>query len=205
MWAEPATRWWCAGRPPSSPTPPRGAAHPGAPDRVGVRGAHRPHPGVLRPGAGKQEQPGHHRGHRGREGERRAYKLGGAGGALTCFVKDGVICYEYTCSSCSGPRSLHQNNARRQTGHREPHDLLRNPAGGTTPSDLGVNGEDFAQGQVPISAPLLFSANECLDIGACLGSPVSMEYYRQAPFPFDGTIERMHVQYLGTDKAASPT
>jgi hypothetical protein len=68
-----------------------------------------------------------------------------------------------------------------------------------------VNGEDLGQGQVPISAPLLFSANNCLDIGTCLGSPVSMDYFHHAPFPFDGTIERVHVQYLDTDKAVSPT
>jgi hypothetical protein len=49
----------------------------------------------------------------------------------------------------------------------------------------------------------LFSANECLDIGTCLGSTVSMDYYHLAPFPFDGTIERTHVQYLATDQVAS--
>ena len=44
--------------------------------------------------------------------------------------------------------------------------------------------------QVPISAPLLFTANDCLDIGTCLGSPVSLDYYDRAPFPFNGTIEK---------------
>jgi hypothetical protein len=75
--------------------------------------------------------------------------------------------------------------------------------GGPLQVTIRVNGEEFAQGQVPVSAPLLFSANECLDIGTCLGSPVSMDYYHLAPFPFDGTIERMHVQYLDTDQVAS--
>jgi hypothetical protein len=64
---------------------------------------------------------------------------------------------------------------------------------------MRVNGEQISHGQVPISAPLLFSANECLDIGTCLGSPVSIDYYRKAPFAFDGTIERMHVEYLATE------
>lgn len=61
---------------------------------------------------------------------------------------------------------------------------------------MRVNGAQVGHGQVPISAPLLFSANECLDIGTCLGSPVSMDYYHKAPFSFDGTIKRMHVAYL---------
>ena len=31
------------------------------------------------------------------------------------------------------------------------------------------------------------------NIGVCLGSPVSMDCYERAPFPFDGTINRIHV------------
>ena len=48
---------------------------------------------------------------------------------------------------------------------------------------------------MPVSAPLLFTANDCLDIGVCLGSPVSLDYYVKAPFPFNGHIERVHVAY----------
>ena len=51
---------------------------------------------------------------------------------------------------------------------------------------------------VPVSAPLLFTANDCLDFGVDLGSPVGIEYYDQAPFRFNGTIEGARVQYLGT-------
>jgi hypothetical protein len=60
---------------------------------------------------------------------------------------------------------------------------------------LKVNGAVTAKGVVPVSAPLLFSANDCLDIGTCLGSPVSIDYYDKAPFPFDGTIDHVHVKY----------
>ena len=56
-------------------------------------------------------------------------------------------------------------------------------------------GEVLAKGQVPVSAPLLFTANDCLDIGCCLGSPVALDYYDKAPFPFDGHIERVRVAY----------
>jgi hypothetical protein len=48
---------------------------------------------------------------------------------------------------------------------------------------------------VPVSAPLLFTANDCLDIGTCLGSPVSMDYRDRAPFPFEGRIDVVHVAY----------
>jgi hypothetical protein len=61
-----------------------------------------------------------------------------------------------------------------------------------------VNGSEVAKGTVPVSAPLMFTANDCLDIGTDLGSPVSVDYYDQAPFPFTGKIDRVHVEYLGS-------
>ena len=61
---------------------------------------------------------------------------------------------------------------------------------------LKVNGETVAQGRVPVSAPLLFTANDCLDIGIALGSPVSLDYREKAPFRFNGKIESVHVKYV---------
>ena len=60
---------------------------------------------------------------------------------------------------------------------------------------MKVNGKVVAEGKVPVSAPLLFTANDCLDIGTDLGSPVSLDYYDKAPFKFNGTIEKVHVNY----------
>ena len=60
---------------------------------------------------------------------------------------------------------------------------------------MKVDGTVVAEGTVPISAPLMFTANDCLDIGIALGSPVSLDYYDKAPFKFNGTIEQVHVRY----------
>jgi hypothetical protein len=49
---------------------------------------------------------------------------------------------------------------------------------------------------VPIGAPLAFTANDCLDFGIDLGSPVGLEYYDQAPFRFNGMIEQARVEYI---------
>ena len=62
---------------------------------------------------------------------------------------------------------------------------------------MTVGGEEVASGVVPVSAPLLFTANDCLDIGTCLGGPVSLDYYDRAPFPFEGTIDAVNVRYTG--------
>ncbi len=56
-----------------------------------------------------------------------------------------------------------------------------------------------AQGRVPITAPLLFTANDCFDIGSDLGSPVSLDYFNQTPFAFNGTIHKTDVKYTGPD------
>ena len=60
---------------------------------------------------------------------------------------------------------------------------------------MKVNGELIAEGTAPVTCPIAFSANECLDIGIALGSPVSLDYYDKAPFKFNGTIDRVHVAY----------
>jgi hypothetical protein len=43
---------------------------------------------------------------------------------------------------------------------------------------LKVNGNEVASGVVPVSAPLGFTANDCLDFGIDLGSPVGLEVLR---------------------------
>ena len=61
---------------------------------------------------------------------------------------------------------------------------------------MRVNGKVVAEGKVPVSAPLLFTANDCFDIGTDLGSPVSLDYFDQAPFKFNGAIDHVHVRYV---------
>jgi hypothetical protein len=64
---------------------------------------------------------------------------------------------------------------------------------------LKVNGKEVASGEVPVSAPLTFTANDALDLGVDLGSPVGIEYYDQAPFKFNGGILGAQVKYVGAD------
>ena len=124
------------------------------------------------------------------------YALGGVAGGVTCYLDDGYLCYEYNCFIIS--RTKIRSAAKLQAGpttivvetsYAEPR-----PAG---PLDIvmRVDGEVLAKGQVPVSAPLLFTANDCLDIGCCLGSPVALDYYDKAPFRFNGHIDRVRVAY----------
>lgn len=124
------------------------------------------------------------------------YALGAAAGGLTCYLDDGHLCYEYNLFILMRTkiRSADPIPAGPTTITVETRYADRRPAG---PLDvtLRVGEVTVASGQVPMSAPLLFTANDCLDIGTCLGSPVSLDYRERAPFPFEGTIDRVHVAY----------
>lgn len=124
------------------------------------------------------------------------YALGAAAGGLTCYLDDGYLCYEYNLFILQ--RTKIRSRAKIPPGPTtitvQTRYADQRPAG---PLDitLTVGKETVAAGRVPVSAPLLFTANDCLDIGTCLGSPVSLDYRDRAPFPFEGRIDRVHVAY----------
>jgi arylsulfatase len=124
------------------------------------------------------------------------YALGAAAGGLTCYLDEGQLCYEYNLFILMRTkiRSEAKLPAGRTTITVETRYAEERPAG---PLDITmrVGGETVASGQVPVSAPLLFTANDCLDIGTCLGSPVSLDYRERAPFTSEGRISRVHVAY----------
>jgi len=128
------------------------------------------------------------------------YALGGFSGGLALYVKDGVLSYEYNLFEIQ--RTHIAATDKLPTGKVkidvETSYVERKPAG-PLKVVLKVNDKEVASGEVPVSAPLGFTANDALDFGADLGSPVGMEYYDQAPFEFNGRIEGAQVKYLGDD------
>ena len=124
------------------------------------------------------------------------YALGAAAGGLTCYLDDGYLCYEYNLFILM--RTKIRSESRIPAGEAivtvETRYAEQRPAG---PLDITirVGDEQVAGGQVPVSAPLLFTANDCLDIGTCLGSPVSLDFHGRGHFPFEGHISRVHVAY----------
>ncbi len=124
------------------------------------------------------------------------YKLGSIAGGVTCFVEDGILCYEYNLFIIQRTkiRAKEKLPVGKVTIDVETSYAELKPAG---PLDvtIKVNGTLVAEGRVPVSAPLLFSL-DCLDIGVALGSPVSPDYYDKAPFKFNGRIDQLTVKYL---------
>jgi arylsulfatase A-like enzyme len=134
------------------------------------------------------------------------YKLGANSGGLTCFVEDGVLCYEYNLfliqrTKIRAKQKLPVGKVKIEV---ETAYVVPKP-GGPLSITMKVNGQVVATGQVPISAPLLFTANDCLDIGIAHGSPVSLAYYDKMPFKFNGTIEQVHVKYVAAKKELAAT
>lgn len=125
------------------------------------------------------------------------YKLGANSAGLTLFVEDGIICYEYNLFIIMRTkiRSKEKLPVGKVKIEVETAYIEQKPAGPLKVS-IKVNGKMFAEGTVPVSAPLSFTANDCLDIGQSLGSPVSLDYREKAPFKFNGKIENVHVKYI---------
>jgi len=125
------------------------------------------------------------------------YKLGANSGGLTLFVEDDVLCYEYNLFIIERTkiRATDKLPIGRVKIEVETSYIETKPAGPLNVV-LKVDGAVVAEGRVPVSAPLVFTANDCLDIGQALGSPVSLDYREKAPFKFNGTIEQVHVKYV---------
>ena len=124
------------------------------------------------------------------------YALAGFSGGLTCYVRDGFLCYEFNLFEIQ--RTKLKSQTRLPTGKVkvEVESKLADKIGGPLDVTLKVNGKEVAQGRVPAAMSLHFTSNATFDIGADLDSPVSLDYYDQAPFAFNGTIGTTTIKYL---------
>ena len=124
------------------------------------------------------------------------YALGGFSGGITCYIKNGYLNYEFNLFEVQ--RTKVRSGKKLSAGKQkiEIESRLENAIGGPMNITLRVNGEIVAQGKVPAAMSLHFTSNESFDIGSDTGSPVSLDYYKQAPFVFNGKIGKTQVAYL---------
>lgn len=119
------------------------------------------------------------------------YAVGGAGGGLTVYVKDGRLVYEYnmmiieTYAAETDPIPAGQ--------HRIVIDTKIGDPGGPAEVAIALDGREAATITVSRTVPAAFTATESFDIGVDLGSPVSQAYAARRPFPFTGKIAEVHV------------
>ena len=124
------------------------------------------------------------------------YALAGFSGGITCYVKDGILKYEFNLFEIQRTKIQSKEKLPAGKAKIEVESKLVGPIGGPMNVTLRVNGQTAAQGQVPRAMSLHFTSNATFDIGADLDSPVSLDYYDQAPFAFNGTIGKTKITYL---------
>ena len=124
------------------------------------------------------------------------YALAGFSGGITTYVKDGFLNYEFNLFEVQ--RTKIRSKARLPLGKVkiEVESKLAGTIGGPMDVVLKVNGQVVGQGRVPAAMSLHFTSNATFDIGTDLDSPVSLDYYDQAPFAFNGTIGATKITYL---------
>jgi arylsulfatase len=59
---------------------------------------------------------------------------------------------------------------------------------------LVVDGKEVGKTELHRTVPAAFTASESFDVGADLGSTVSLDYFDRRPFEFNGTISEVKVQ-----------
>lgn len=125
------------------------------------------------------------------------YALAGFSGGVTCFVKDGLLCYEFNLFEVQRTKLRAKEKLPTGDVKVEVESKLADRIGGPMDVTLRVNGSVVAQGRVPAAMSLHFTSNATFDIGTDLDSPVSLDYFDQAPFAFNGTIGRTKISYTG--------
>jgi arylsulfatase len=122
------------------------------------------------------------------------YALGGAGGGLTLYMDHGKIFYEYNLMVIERYK-IHTEQPV-APGHHviEVATTIRQPRAPATVV-ISVDGIQVATTAVSRTNPGIFTASETFDVGLDLGSPVSLDYFERAPFPFNGVIQDIAVSY----------
>ncbi len=122
------------------------------------------------------------------------YALGAFSGGLSLWVDQGKLHYEYNLFEIE--RTQLQTHTPLPTGKVkiEVETRIAVPRGAADVV-LRVNGQQVAQGRVPRTAVLAFTANDAFDVGMDSYSPVSEAYFDRMPFKFNGTIDKVHIAY----------
>ena len=123
------------------------------------------------------------------------YALAGFSGGLTCYMQDNHVHYEFNLFTVRRTKIRSEQPIAAGKHTIEVESQLVDKIGGPIDVTLRVDGKEVASGRVPNGMSLHFTSNATFDIGTDRDSPVSLDYYDEAPFSFNGNIGRTHIQY----------
>lgn len=123
------------------------------------------------------------------------FAMGGYAGGVSLYVVDGELRYDYSALLLKRTRV---NVVGLPMGDVKIALEMRTEPGRGTPARLTfwVNGEKVREATVERTVPGTFTASETFDVGRDTNSPVSDDYFEEAPFNFNGEIKRMHFENL---------
>ena len=124
------------------------------------------------------------------------YALAGFSGGITCYIKDGYLNYEFNLFEVQRTKLKSKEKLPQGKALIEVESKLVDKIGGPMDVVMRVNGKVVGQTRVPAAMSLHFTSNATFDIGTDLDSPVSLDYYDQAPFAFNGSIGKTKITYL---------
>lgn len=124
------------------------------------------------------------------------YALAGFAGGITCYIKDGYLHYEFNLFEIQRTKIKSKQPLATGKAKIEVVSTLVDKIGGPMDVKLLVNGKEVGKQKVPAAMSLHFTSNATFDIGIDTDSPVSLDYYHQAPFEFNGEIGMTRIKYL---------
>lgn len=123
------------------------------------------------------------------------YALAGFSGGLACYVRDNQLHYEFNLFTVRRTKIRGDTVLTPGTHKIEVESKLVDQIGGPIDVTLRVDGKEIGSGRVPNGMSLHFTSNATFDIGTDRDSPVSLNYYDEAPFSFNGKIGRTQIRY----------
>ncbi len=123
------------------------------------------------------------------------FAMGGYAGGVTLYAYEGELRYEYSALLIKRDKII---VGKLPAGKVTIEFEMRTPMERAAPAEVAfwINGEPAATGTVQRTIPVSFTASETFDVGLDTASPVADDYFDQAPFAFNGTIERLHFENL---------
>ncbi len=121
------------------------------------------------------------------------YALGGASAGVTVYLDKGQLVYEYNMLIIERTKLKSRGTIAAGKHTIEVSETIPKPGAPATVT-ITVDGKEVIGGKVKRTVTVAFTASETFDVGADLGSPVSLGYFERAPFEFDGKIDKVTVE-----------
>lgn len=121
------------------------------------------------------------------------YAVGGSSGGVTLYMKNGHLVYLYNMLILE---QFEARSVQAIPAGKHKIEVITSIAGPGKPgtATLLVDGAEVAKTELKRTVPAAFTASESFDVGADLGSTVSLDYMNKRPFEFEGMIGRVTVE-----------